>query len=116
MLGLTIPQAAATLAATVVGFNIGLFDQSVVNAVLVLILVSIVVATLTVDRVKAGVPSAGQQGPRYRQARAGSSRGIPARHRSDLPIGASIAGPDGRDRPWPAAVALPRPSEPVSLS
>ena len=28
MLGLTIPQAAATLAATVVGFNIGLFDQS----------------------------------------------------------------------------------------
>ncbi len=56
MLGLTIPQAAATLAATVVGFNIGLFDQSVVNAVLVLILVSIVAATLTVDRVKARVP------------------------------------------------------------
>ena len=45
MLGLTVPQAAATLAATVIGFNIGLFDQSVVNAVLVLILVSIVVAT-----------------------------------------------------------------------
>ena len=42
MLGLTIPQAAATLAATVIGFNIGLFDQSVVNAVLVLILVTIV--------------------------------------------------------------------------
>ncbi len=44
MLGLTIPQAAATLAATVVGFNIGLFDQSVVNAALVLILASIVSA------------------------------------------------------------------------
>jgi Kef-type K+ transport system membrane component KefB len=52
MLGLTIPQAAATLAATVVGFNIGLFDQSVVNAVLVLILVSIVVGTLVVERSK----------------------------------------------------------------
>ena len=55
MLGLTVPQAAATLAATVIGFNIGLFDQSVVNAVLVLILVSIVVATLIVDRAKVRV-------------------------------------------------------------
>jgi Kef-type K+ transport system membrane component KefB len=56
MLGLTIPQAAATLAATIVGFNIGLFDQSVVNAVLALILVSIVTATLIIERVKTGVP------------------------------------------------------------
>ena len=56
MLGLTIPQAAATLAATVVGFNIGLFDESVVNAVLVLILVSIVVGTLIVERSKVKVP------------------------------------------------------------
>jgi Kef-type K+ transport system membrane component KefB len=57
MLGLTVPQAAATLAATVIGFNIGLFDQSVVNAVLVLILVSIVAATLIVDRAKVRVPA-----------------------------------------------------------
>ena len=56
MLGLTIPQAAATLAATIVGFNIGLFDQSVVNAALVLILVSIVVGTLLVDRAVPTVP------------------------------------------------------------
>ena len=56
MLGLTVPQAAATLAATIVGFNIGLFDQSVVNAALVLILVSIVVGTLLVDRSVAAVP------------------------------------------------------------
>jgi Na+:H+ antiporter len=47
---LTTPQAAATLASTVVGFNIGLFDQSVVNAVLVLILVSVVLATMTAER------------------------------------------------------------------
>jgi Kef-type K+ transport system membrane component KefB len=55
MLGVTVPQAAATLAATVIGFNIGLFDQSVVNAVLVLILVTIIVATLLVDRAKRAV-------------------------------------------------------------
>ncbi len=53
---LTIPQAAATLAATTVGFNIGLFSASVVNAVLVLILISVVVATLTVDRTKSKIP------------------------------------------------------------
>ena len=61
MLGLTIPQAAATLAATVIGFNIGLFDQSVVNAVLVLILVSIIIATVIVDRCKAQVPAPGRR-------------------------------------------------------
>jgi Kef-type K+ transport system membrane component KefB len=57
MLGLTVPQAAATLAATIVGFNIGLFDQSVVNAALVLILASIVVGTLLVDRSVPTVPT-----------------------------------------------------------
>ncbi len=56
MLGLTIPQAAATLAATVVGFDIGLFDQSVVNAALVLILVSILVGTFLVERSVPTVP------------------------------------------------------------
>ena len=36
--------------------GIGLFDQAVVNAVLVLILASVVGATLIVDRVKTDVP------------------------------------------------------------
>jgi Kef-type K+ transport system membrane component KefB len=56
MLGLTVPQAAAALAATVIGFDIGLFDQAVVNAVLVLILASIVVGTVLVDRSVGRVP------------------------------------------------------------
>ena len=50
MWALTTPQAAATLAATTVGFEIGLFDESVVNAVLVLILVSMIVSTLVAER------------------------------------------------------------------
>src|SRR5206468_10534836 len=49
------PQAAATLAATTVGFEIGLFSTVVVNAVLVLILVSIVTSTLLVPVVVARV-------------------------------------------------------------
>jgi Kef-type K+ transport system membrane component KefB len=48
LFALTIPQAAATLAATIVGFDIGLFGVQVVNAVLVLIAVSLVLsATIT---------------------------------------------------------------------
>ncbi len=93
MLGLTIPQAAATLAATVVGFNIGLFDQSVVNAVLVLILVSILTATLIVERVKRAVPL-----PR-REDRGLGKRILVALEDPDqaaigFAIGARIAAPD----------------------
>lgn len=59
---LTTPQAAATLAATVVGFDIGLFDQSVVNAVLVLILVSVVGSTLIAERAARRIePPAGER-------------------------------------------------------
>ena len=68
MWALTTPQAAATLAATTVGFQIGLFDESVVNAILVLILVSMIVSTLvaeqTIDRVQLppeAVPALGER-------------------------------------------------------
>ena len=62
MFALTTPQAAATLAATIVGFDIGLFGTSVVNVVLVLILVSILVSTLLVvprfaERIVAAEPT-----------------------------------------------------------
>jgi Kef-type K+ transport system membrane component KefB len=53
---LTAPQAAATLAVTLIGFELGLFDTSVVNAVLVLILVSISVAAVLAQRVVTWVP------------------------------------------------------------
>jgi Kef-type K+ transport system membrane component KefB len=53
---LTAPQAAATLAVTLIGFEIGVFGTSVVNAVLVLILVSIVVSALLAERVTKWVP------------------------------------------------------------
>ena len=38
--GLTTPQAAATLAVTLIGFDIGLFEQPVVNAVVLLIVLT----------------------------------------------------------------------------
>ena len=44
--GMTIPQAAATLAATLVGAEAGLFTEQVVNAVVFIVLVSIVLGSL----------------------------------------------------------------------
>jgi Kef-type K+ transport system membrane component KefB len=50
---LTSPQAAATLAATMVGFELGLFGTRVVNAVLVVILISVVVASALAPKMAA---------------------------------------------------------------
>jgi Na+:H+ antiporter len=93
MLGLTIPQAAATLAATVVGFNIGLFGQSVVNAILVLILVSIIVGTLIVERAKVLMPK-----PTIGEQRLGARVLValddPAQAPIGFAIGAKVAAAD----------------------
>jgi Kef-type K+ transport system membrane component KefB len=53
---LTVPQAAATLAATLVGLRIGLFDESTVNAVMLLIAVSLIVASAAATFFGARVP------------------------------------------------------------
>jgi Kef-type K+ transport system membrane component KefB/mannitol/fructose-specific phosphotransferase system IIA component (Ntr-type)/nucleotide-binding universal stress UspA family protein len=50
MFGLSVPQAAATLAVTFVGLEIGLFDEAVVNGVIVMILVTGLVGPLMVER------------------------------------------------------------------
>lgn len=47
MTGLTMGQAAATLAATLVGQSIGLFDDQIVNAVLVTVLMVILLSSVT---------------------------------------------------------------------
>jgi Sodium/hydrogen exchanger family/Universal stress protein family len=93
MLGLTIPQAAATLAATVVGFNIGLFDESVVNGALVLILVSIVVGTLIVERTKDSVPVPAVAA-KHLGARILVTVEDPAQAPLGFAIGARVAAPD----------------------
>jgi hypothetical protein len=50
---LSSAQAAATLAATVIGFQLGLFDSEVVNAVLAVILVSVLASSLVGARASA---------------------------------------------------------------
>ena len=82
MFVLTTPQAAATLAATTVGFKLGLFSTEVVNAVLVLILVSIVSATLLA--------------PRY-------IRQIPAPSEDEVDLGTRVLLAVDHEQPSPAA-------------
>ena len=48
--GLSTPQAAATLAVTLVGFDMGLFDEATVNAVVLLILLTALVGPWIVER------------------------------------------------------------------
>lgn len=50
MFGLSVPQAAATLAAVMVGYRIGLFDDAVVNGAIVMMIGTCVYAPLVVDR------------------------------------------------------------------
>lgn len=49
--GLSNAQAAATLAAVLVGFNLGLLNENVLNGAIVMILVTCFIATFTVDAV-----------------------------------------------------------------
>ncbi|NBC01286.1 MAG: universal stress protein [Bacteroidetes bacterium] len=48
--GLSTPQSAATLAVTLVGFELGLFDEALLNAVVVLILLTCLVGPWVVER------------------------------------------------------------------
>ncbi len=50
MSGLSIPQAAATLAVTLIGFEIGLFNALVVNAVVIMILITCLMGPWMVER------------------------------------------------------------------
>ncbi len=48
--GLSVPQAAATLAVTLVGYDVGLFDTTMVNAVVVMILFTCILGPALVEK------------------------------------------------------------------
>ncbi len=50
MYGLSVPQAAATLAVTLVGYEVGLFDTALVNAVVVMILFTCILGPAVVEK------------------------------------------------------------------
>lgn len=48
--GLSTPQAAATLAVTLIGFDVGLFDELAVNAVVIMILITCLIGPYIVEK------------------------------------------------------------------
>ncbi len=94
LFSLSVAQAAATLAATVVGFQIGLFDTSVVNAVLVLIFVSVLTSSL-VGASASGRVQVGDSGPEPLGTRVVVGVGDPEAARGALSIAVRIARADG---------------------
>ncbi|MEM1054621.1 MAG: cation:proton antiporter [Bacteroidota bacterium] len=61
--GLTMPQAAATLAVTLIGFEIGLFSQTAVNAVVVVIVLTCLIGPTLVRRFGTKLALAEEQKP-----------------------------------------------------
>jgi len=59
--GMSVPQAAATLAATLVGADIGLFSEAVVNAVVVVVVASMVIGALMTRTAIALIPAAEEE-------------------------------------------------------
>lgn len=59
MFALSNSQAAATLAATIVGFELGLFDERVVNATLIVILLTVLIASWAAARHAPRIPAPG---------------------------------------------------------
>jgi Kef-type K+ transport system membrane component KefB len=56
LFSMSVAQAAATLAATVIGYNVGLYGSDVVNAVMVVVAVSLVLTSVGTNRFAPQVP------------------------------------------------------------
>lgn len=93
MSGLSGSQAAATLATTLIGVKLGVFDRQAFNAVLIVVLVSLVVTPLMVSRFSKRVAR--------REVAAvalGSAVLVPVRDEQTRPllgVAARVASPDG---------------------
>jgi Kef-type K+ transport system membrane component KefB len=63
--GLSVAQAAATLAATFVGLQIGVFTTSTVNAVMIVVVVSLLLASICTTRFGGAVPKPAPDASRF---------------------------------------------------
>ncbi|MEX2402137.1 MAG: cation:proton antiporter [Rhodothermales bacterium] len=117
--GLTVPQAAATLAVTLVGFDLGLFDQTVVNAVIIMILLTSLFGPWLVERYGRSVALRQEAAP-YRLSDAPQRVLIPlsnpatAHSLVDLALAIRL---DGSDEPvYPLTVVQPDGDVPAKVA
>jgi Kef-type K+ transport system membrane component KefB len=108
--GLTVPQAAATLAVTLVGFEIGLFDQTVVNAVVIMILFTSLLGPWLVERYGRRVALKQEDAP-YRPSDAPQRILIPlsnpATAHALVDVALSIRRDDSEEPVYPLTVVRP---------
>ena len=95
LFSMSVAQAAATLAATVIGFDIGLYGADVVNAVMVVVGVSLVITSIGTNRFAPSIPP-----PVEERRRAGESILVPVLGDVDglvdvLRFGQDVADPAG---------------------
>jgi Kef-type K+ transport system membrane component KefB/mannitol/fructose-specific phosphotransferase system IIA component (Ntr-type) len=107
MFGLSVPQAAATLAVTFVGLEIGLFGETVVNAVIIMILITGIIGPSLVERV--GRRMALDEGSRPREAGAAPERVLipisnPATAEALLDLAFAIRDPRSEEPLYPLTV------------
>ena len=67
--GLSTPQAAATLAVTLIGFDVGLFDELAVNAVVIMILITCLIGPYIVEKYGRIIASS-ESGKQYNKSEA----------------------------------------------
>jgi nucleotide-binding universal stress UspA family protein len=95
LFSMSVAQAAATLAATVIGYEIGLYGSDVVNAVMVVVAVSLIVTSIGTNRFAPEIPP-----PVEERRRAGEAILVPVLGDVDglvdvLRLGRDIADPAG---------------------
>ncbi len=106
MLGMSLPQAAATLAVTFVGYDIGLFDESMINAVVVLIMLSCLLGPWLVERygrkvgLESDLPAAALDTPQRLLIPIGTSRSS----ETLLDLAAMLREPGSSEALFPLAV------------
>ena len=93
MFGLSVAQAAATLAATFVGLQIGLFTTSTVNAVMIVVVVSLILASVCATRFGTEMPKPAADTSPLRAHGARPHRRDRRRH-GRAGVAAGIAGAD----------------------
>jgi Kef-type K+ transport system membrane component KefB len=95
LFSMSVAQAAATLAATVIGYDIGLYGSDVVNAVMVVVAVSLIVTSIGTNRFAPEIPP-----PVEERRRAGETILVPVLGDLDglpdvLRLGRDLADPAG---------------------
>jgi Kef-type K+ transport system membrane component KefB/mannitol/fructose-specific phosphotransferase system IIA component (Ntr-type)/nucleotide-binding universal stress UspA family protein len=112
MFGLSVPQAAATLAAALIGVQIGLFDDAILNGTILMILVTVIIGPWVVEKYGRRLALAEEKRP-YEPSQAPQRVLVPmanpATAEALLDLALAIREPDSREPIYPLTVVADDP-------